>query len=193
MKKNLFSLAAGMLLMMTTHAEGWKLDAAHSKIQFKTSYLLISETEGDFKKFDGTFSSSLPDWSDLKTTLTVEVNSINTENEMRDGHLKGDDFFNAEKYPQIKFESTSVKKIGDKKYVLNGFLTIRDVTKKVSLPVVYNGMVKDPWGNVKAGFKSTGKINRKDYGLTYNGAAGSGEAVVGDEVEFTIDLVLIKQ
>jgi len=193
MKKNLLSLAAGMLLMTTTHAEGWKLDAAHSKIQFKAAYLLISDTEGDFKKFDGTFSSSKADWTDLKTTIAVDVNSINTENEMRDGHLKGDDFFNAEKYPQIKFESTSVKKIGDKQYVLNGNLTIRDVTKQVSLPVVFNGMVKDPWGNTKVGFKSTGKINRKDYGLKYNGAAGTGEAVVGDEVEFIVDLVLIKQ
>jgi len=193
MKKNLLTLAAGMLLMTAAHAEGWKLDAAHSKIAFKAPYLLITDTEGDFKKFEGSFSSAKPDWTDLKATIAVDVNSINTENEMRDGHLKGDDFFNAEKYPQIKFESTSVKKIGDKKYVLNGNLTIRDVTKAVSLPVVYNGTVKDPWGNTKAGFKSTGKINRKDYGLKYSGAAGTGEAVVGDEVEFTVDLVLIKQ
>jgi polyisoprenoid-binding protein YceI len=193
MKKNLLSLAAGMLLMTASYAEGWKLDASHSKIKFKAAYLLITDTEGDFKKFDGTFTSAKADWTDLKATIAVDVNSINTENEMRDGHLKGDDFFNAEKYPQIKFESTSVKKIGDKQYVLNGNLTIRDVTKAVSLPVVFNGMVKDPWGNMKAGFKSTGKINRQDYGLKYSGAAGTGEAVVSDEIEFTVDLVLIKQ
>ena len=193
MKKNLLTLAAGMLLITASHAEGWKLDPAHSKIRFKAEYLLISETEGDFKKFDGSFTSAKPDWTDLKTTLSVDVNSINTDNEMRDGHLKSDDFFNAEKYPQIKFESTSVKKTGDKQYVLNGNLTIRDVTKAISMPVVYNGIVKDPWGNTKAGFKSSAKINRKDFGLKYSGAAGTGEAVVGDEIEFTVDLVLIKQ
>src|SRR5436190_22696457 len=111
MKKNLFTLAAGMLLMTSIHAEGWKLDAAHSKISFKAEYLVITETEGDFKKFDGTFISAKPDWTDLKTSIAIDDKSINTDNEMRDGHLKGDDFFNAEKYPQIKFESTSVKKI----------------------------------------------------------------------------------
>ena len=87
----------------------------------------------------------------------------------------------------------SMKKIGDKKYILTGNLTIRDVTQKVSVPLVYNGMVKDPWGNQKAGFKATGKINRQEYGLTYQNTAATGEAVVGDEIEFTADLVLIKQ
>ena len=193
MKKNLLTLAAGLLLASGTYATDWKLDATHSKIRFSAPYLLISETEGDFQKFNGTFTSSKADWTDMKANMTVEVNSINTDNEMRDGHLKGDDFFNAEKYPSINFESISMKKIGDKKYILTGNLTIRDVTRKVSVPLVYNGMVKDPWGNLKAGFKAAGKINRQEYGLKYQNTAASGEAVVGDEIEFTADLVLIKQ
>jgi polyisoprenoid-binding protein YceI len=193
MKKNLLSLAAGMLLFTASHAQGWKLDPNHSKIRFTADYLVISEVEGDFKKFDGSFSASKSDWTDLKASLSVDVNSVNTDNEMRDGHLKGDDFFNAEKYPQIKFESTGITMTGKNQYVITGNLTIRDVTKKVSFPIVYNGTVKDPWGNVKAGFKSTAKINRKDFGLKYANAAATGEAVVGDEIEFTIDLVLVKQ
>ena len=193
MKKNIFTLAAGLLIASTAIAGEWKLDPAHSKIRFSAPYLLISETEGDFKKFNGNFTSSKEDWTDMKATLTVDVNSISTDNEMRDGHLKGDDFFNAAKYPDIRFESISMKKIGDKQYLLTGNLTIRDVTRQVSLPLVYGGVVKDPWGNLKAGFKAAGKINRQEYGLKYSNAAASGEAVVGDEIEFTADLVLIKQ
>jgi len=193
MKRIALSLVAAVVLTGNVAlAQNWKVDAAHSKISFAAEYLLISETEGEFKKFDGTFTSAKSDWSDLKATVSVDVNSISTDNEMRDKHLKGDDFFNAEKFPTIKFDSKSVKKIGDKKYVLTGNLTIRDVTKQVELPVVFNGTVKDPWGNFKAGFKANGKINRQEFGLKYSGAAASGEAVVGDEVEFNIDLVLIK-
>jgi polyisoprenoid-binding protein YceI len=121
------------------------------------------------------------------------VNSISTDNEMRDKHLKSDDFFNAEKFPVITFTTKKIKQLDGNKYILTGDLTIRDVTKTVSLPVVYNGTVKDPWGNLKAGFKATGKINRKEFNLKYNNAAATGEAVVGDEVEFTADIVLMKQ
>lgn len=192
MKKVILTLAATALIAGTSSAQNWKLDAAHSKISFTAEYLVISEVTGEFKKIDGTFTSSKQDWSDLKATVSADVKSINTDNEMRDNHLKGEDFFNAEKFPTIKFESKSVKKIGDKKYVLSGNLTVRNVTKQVELPVVFNGTVKDPWGNLKAGFKASGKIDRKDFGLTYSGAAATGEAVVGDEVEFNIDLVLIK-
>lgn len=193
MKKNILTLAAGLLIASAASAAEWKLDPAHSKIRFSAPYLLISETEGDFKKFNGTFSSAREDWSDLKATMSVDVNSINTDNEKRDSHLKGDDFFDAAKYPSIRFESISMKKIGNKQYLLTGNLTIRDVTRQVSVPLVYGGTVKDPWGNLKAGFKAAGKINRQEYGLKYSNTAASGEAVVGDEVEFTADLVLIKQ
>lgn len=177
----------------TAIAQNWKLDGSHSKIRFTTKYLVISDVDGEFKKFEGTFTSSKADWSDLQATMTVQVPSITTDNEMRDKHLLSDDFFNAEKFPTMTFTSTGIKSLGNNKYVLSGNLTVRDVTKKVEVPLVYGGQVKDPWGNLKAGFKATGKINRKDFGLKYANAAATGEAVVGDEVEFTIDAVLIKQ
>jgi polyisoprenoid-binding protein YceI len=191
--KKLFFTAIASMIAIASFAQSWKLDAAHSKVHFTTKYMVISDVDGEFKKVDGTFASSKPDWSDLNIVVTADVNSISTDNEMRDNHIKSDEFFNAEKYPTITFKSKSVKNLGGNKFILTGDLTIRDVTKKVEIPVVYNGTVKDPWGNTKAGFKATGKINRKEFNLKYSGAAATGEAVVGDEVEFTIDLVLIKQ
>jgi polyisoprenoid-binding protein YceI len=191
--KKLILAAAAIIISAASFAQSWKLDATHSKIGFSTKYLVISDVNGEIKKFDGTFASEKADWSDLNATLTADVNSISTDNEMRDKHLKSDDFFNAEKFPTITFESKKIKSLGGNKYILTGDLTIRDVTKSVSLPLVYNGSVKDPWGNLKAGFKATGKINRKDFNLKYSNAAATGEAVVGDDVEFTADIVLIKQ
>jgi polyisoprenoid-binding protein YceI len=192
MKK--FTLALALIaLSSSSFANNWKLDPTHSKIRFTAKYLVISDAEGEFKKFDGVFSSSKSDWTDLKAEVSVDVASISTDNEMRDNHLKGNDFFNAEKFNKINFKSTGIKMLEKNKYVLTGELTVRDVTKKVELPLVYGGTVKDPWGNIKAGFKATGKINRKEYNLTYSDAAATGEAVVGDDVEFTIDAVLIKQ
>jgi polyisoprenoid-binding protein YceI len=192
MKKLIFTLAS-IAIAATSFGQNWKLDAAHSKFKFSTKYLVISDVEGEFKKVDGTFTSSKNDWADLTSTITADVSSISTDNEMRDKHLKSDDFFNAEKFPVISFVSKKVKNLGGNKFILTGDLTIRDVTKQVDVPVIYNGTVKDPWGNTKAGFKATGKINRKDFNLKYNNAAATGEAVVSDDVEFTADIVLIKQ
>ncbi len=192
MKKITMTLAIAAL-SLTSFAQNWKLDPAHSKITFNTKYLVISDVEGQFKTFEGTFTSSKADWTDLTATATIQVNSITTDNDMRDKHLMSDDFFNAEKFPTISFKSKSIKMINKNKYVLSGELTIRDVTKNVEVPLVYGGTVKDPWGNTKAGFKATGQINRKDYNLKYKDAAATGEAVVSDIVEFTIDAVLIKQ
>jgi len=192
MKKITLAIAA-IAISISSFAQNWKIDAAHTKIHFKAGYLVISEVEGEFKKFEGTLSSAKEDWTDLKADITIDVKSITTDNEMRDNHLKGDDFFNAEKFPTITFRSKSIKMIDKKNYVLTGDLTIRDVTKAVQLPVVYGGTVKDPWGNIKAGFKATGKINRKEFNLNYKNAAATGEAVVSDDVEFWLDGVLIKQ
>jgi len=192
MKKLLIATAIAAATF-TANAQNWKIDPAHTKITFNTKYLVISDVEGEFKDFDGTFTSTKADWTDLKTNVTLKVASISTNNEMRDNHLKSDDFFNAEKYPTITFASSGIKMIDKNKYVLTGKLTIRDVTRDVQIPLVYTGTVKDPWGNVKAGFKATGSINRKDYNLKYSNAAATGEAVVADEVEFTINAVLIKQ
>jgi polyisoprenoid-binding protein YceI len=125
--------------------------------------------------------------------FTVDVNSINTENEDRDKHLRSDDFFNAEDFPQMSFKSKEMKKVGEKNYKLIGDLTIRDVTKEVEFDVKFNGMVNDPWGNTRAGFKATGEINRFDYGLKWNNLLETGGLVVGEDVEMVINVQLIKK
>ncbi len=182
-----------LVSFMGVNAQTWKVDATHTNIEFNVDYMVVSELNGTFKMFDGKAEVVKPDFSDAKISFTVDVNSINTDNEMRDKHLKGDDFFNAEKYPKMSFTSTSMKKVADKKYVLEGNLTIRDVTKPVKFDVTYGGTVNDPWGNTKAGFKANGTINRFDYNLKYNAATEAGGLVASDEVAMNLNIVMIKQ
>jgi polyisoprenoid-binding protein YceI len=171
----------------------WGLDKSHSGVKFTVQHLVISEVEGTFKVFDGDVMAPTADFNNAKINFSVDVNSINTDEAKRDAHLKSDDFFNAEKYPSMKFSSTSFKKVSGNKYTLEGNLTIRDVTKKVKFAVVYGGTVKDPWGNIKAGFKATGKINRKDYGLKWGTLTEAGGAVVGDDVNMIITTEFAQQ
>jgi polyisoprenoid-binding protein YceI len=192
MKKTILILAS-MIASLSSQAQNWKVDAAHTNVGFTVDYMVVSELVGNFKKYDATVSSDKPDFSDIKINFTIDVNSVNTENEMRDKHLKSDDFFNTEKFPSMTFQSLSMKKVSDKKYILEGNLTIRDVTKKVQFDVNYGGTVNDPWGNTKAGFKASAKINRLDYGLKYNSALETGEMVASNEVTININTVLIKQ
>lgn len=169
-------------------AKNWKLDNLHSNVKFTVTHLVISEVEGSFKTFDGTISTTKDDFSDANINFTVDVTSINTDNSSRDGHLKGDDFFNAESYPKMTFKSASFKKKSGNKYTLTGDLTIRNVTKKVIFDVTYGGTAKDPYGNTKAGFKATGKINRLEYGLKWNTLTEAGGAVVGKDVNIQLNL-----
>lgn len=194
MKKSFIAIAS--LLVGTAamaQSSTWKSDNSHSNVKFTVTHLLVSEVDGVFKVYNGTVVSTNPDFSDAKIDFSVDVASINTDNENRDKHLKSDDFFNAEKFPQMKFVSTSFKKVSDKKYVLEGDLTIRDVTKKVKFDVTYGGTVKDPWGNTKAGFKAKGTINRFDYNLKWNTLTEAGGAVVGKDVDVVINLELAQQ
>jgi polyisoprenoid-binding protein YceI len=184
LKSLIISLALSSAAFAQTN---WKLDNAHSSVKFSVEHLMVSETDGNFKGFDGTLSSKNADFSDAEISFTVDVKTINTDNEMRDKHLQGDDFFNSEKFPQIKFKGTSFKKVSGNKYLLEGDLTIRDVTKKVKFDVVYRGMQKDPYGNTKAGFKATGSIKRLEYGLKWN-VMTEAAAVVADEVNIVINL-----
>ena len=153
--------------------------------------MVVSEAEGTFKVFDGTVEHTKADLSDAKINFSIDVNSINTENENRDKHLKGDDFFNAEKFPTMKFESTSLQPLGNNKYKLTGNLTIRDVTKPVSFDVTYGGTITSK-GKTKAGFKATTTINRFDYNLKWNAATETGGMVVGKDVEVSVKLELNK-
>lgn len=193
--KKVFTILASMVLTAGAFAQSstWKTDASHSNVKFAVTHLVVSEVEGYFKTFAGTLVSAKPDFSDAAINFSVDINSINTDNEGRDKHLKSDDFFNAEKFPQMTFKSTSLKKVSDKKYVLEGDLTIRDITKRVKFDVVYGGTIKDPWGNIKAGFKATGAINRFDYNLKWNSVTEAGGAVVSKEVAITLNLEFAQQ
>lgn len=171
----------------TNQLTTWSLDKAHTNVKFSVSHLVISDVEGNFKSVDGTMESSKADLSDAKITFTADVASINTDNEMRDNHLKSDDFFNAAKYPQIKFVSTSFVPLGNNKYTLVGNLTIRDVTKPVTFDVKYGGTVT-AMGGTHAGFKATGKIDRFDYNLKWNKTTEAGGLVAGKEVEITLNV-----
>ena len=171
----------------------FKIDTAHSEIGFKVKHLMISTVSGVFRKFDATIDSAKEDFSDAKISFEAEVDSISTQDEQRDGHLKGDDFFNAAKYPTIQFVSTSIKAESGNEFIVTGDLTIRDITKPVDLQVEYNGTVTDPWGQVKAGFEITGKISRKEFGLTWNALTEAGGFVVGDDVKLHLNVELQKQ
>ena len=180
------SLLAGKAQAQTT----WNIDKSHTSINFSVTHMMVSETDGKFKLFSGTIISKNADFSDAQIEFLIDVNSINTDDESRDEHLKKEDFFNAKQFPQIKFKSSSFKKINGKNYLLEGDLTIRDVTKKVKFEVVYNGTIKDAKGNNKAGFKATSVINRTDYGLTWNKAIEAGGWAVSEEVNIIVNLEL---
>ena len=193
--KTLKIIAAILILSVSfTFAQTtWNFDKSHSKIGFSVTHLVITDVEGNFKEFEGTITTSSDDFENAKIEFSAEISSINTDNEKRDGHLKSDDFFNAEKFPQLKFKSKSFKKIDEKNYKLIGDLTIRDVTKEVELDVKYNGTVNDPWGNTKSGFSLRGEVNRFDYNLKWDKTIETGGFVVGEEVTILANLQLVKQ
>ncbi len=193
MKKYIFLTVILFAANIINAGTKWAVDKSHSKVEFSVTHLVISEVTGSFKNFDVNVETPGNDFSDAQIDFTADVNSIFTDNDQRDNHLKSDDFFNAEKYPKMTFKGSSMKKVGKNKYKLTGDLTIRNTTKKIVLDVVYNGTVKDPWGNTKAGFKISGKLNRFDYGLKWNSLIETGGAVVGKEVTITINLELQKQ
>ena len=193
MKKTLI-LAAALLINSALFAQTkWSVDPVHSSVKFSVTHLFISVVEGQFKKFDGTVATKTPDFSNSEVNFTVDVNSIDTDNENRDKHLKSPDFFDAEKYPSMTFKSTSFKKLSGNKYQLNGNLTLHGVTKPVKFNVTYGGIAKDGYGNTKAGFKASTVINRFDYGLKWNNLTEAGGATVGKDVTIDLRLQFAKQ
>lgn len=189
MKKFILSAVVALAPIVAMAQVKWNLDKSHSSVKFTVEHLVISEAEGSFKMFDGSLESKAAnDFTDAKVSFNVDVNSINTDDEKRDAHLKSDDFFNAEKFPKMSFVGTSFKKLKGNMYTLEGNLTIRDVTKKVKFSVINGGTIKDPWGNTKTGFKASGKISRKEFGLKWSAVTEAGGAVVGDEVNMVINV-----
>lgn len=166
----------------------WVIDTAHSDIHFKVKHLMINTVTGSFKKFDATLETGKDDFSDAQITFAADVASITTGMEMRDTHLKSDDFFNAEKYPQLKFVSTEFQKTGGNTYLLKGNITIRETTQPIELQVEHGGTIVDSYGNTKAGFEISGKLKRKDFGLNWNGVTEAGGVVVSDEVKLELNV-----
>jgi polyisoprenoid-binding protein YceI len=174
---------------MTTY----KIDPAHSEIAFKVKHMMIATVSGNFTQFDATLETEAPDFNNASISFEADVNSISTNNEQRDGHLKSDDFFAADKYPKLTFVSKSFKKIDEEEYKLTGDLTIRGVTKPVELAVEYGGTMTDPYGQIKSGFDITGKINRKEFGLSWGAVTEAGGVVVSDDVKLHLSVQMIKQ
>jgi polyisoprenoid-binding protein YceI len=189
MKKLIISTFA-LVVSLTGFAQTWNLDNSHAKLNFSVSHLMISDVDGSFKKISSKITSSKDDFSDAVIEFTADVNTINTENEQRDAHLKGADFFDAAKYGTITFKSKSFKKVADKKYKLVGDLTMHGVTKSVELDVTLNGVAIHPYTKKQvAGFKITGNIKRSDFGI----GTATPTNVVGDEVSLTANTEFIKE
>jgi polyisoprenoid-binding protein YceI len=170
----------------------WNIDPTHSEIQFKVKHLVISTVTGNFKSFNGSLESEDDSFEGATVKFEADIDSITTNNEDRDGHLKSDDFFNAEEYPKLKFESTSFKNTDGNNYDLKGNLTIRDITKEITLNVVHGGTVDDPYGQTKAGFEINGDINRKEFGLKWNAVTEAGSVVVAEQVKLNLNVQVVE-
>jgi polyisoprenoid-binding protein YceI len=167
----------------------WTIDPAHTEITFKVKHLVISTVTGRFTSVRGTVTASNPDFSDARVRFEADVDSIDTGNAQRDGHLKSADFFDAGNHPTLSFISTAITSKGDSHYTLEGKMTIRGTTRPITLDVVYNGTVKGFDGDVAA-FEISGKLNRQDYGLRWNAMTETGGVVVSDEVKLNIAVEL---
>ena len=177
--KNVLMIAGLMALGFTATAQKWSVDKAHSKVGFSVVHYTISDVEGSFKISDATLTTSKDDFTDAQFELTADVNSVFTDEEKRDTHLKSADFFDAAKFPSISFKSNSFKKVADKKYKLTGELTMHGVTKLVTLDGTLNGIYTNKAGKKIAGFKFTGILNRTDFGVGTKMPA----AIVGEEIQ----------
>ena len=171
----------------------YKIDPTHSEIKFKVKHLMITNVTGEFKSFDATMEAEKDDFSDAKISFEADIDSINTNQEQRDAHLKSDDFFNAEKFPKLTFISKELEHVSGSDYKLTGDLTIRDITKEITLDVEFGGRMVDFYGQDKVGFELTGKISRNEFGLKWNAVTEAGGVVVSDEIKLQLAAQMVKQ
>jgi len=171
----------------------WALDPTHSEVNFKVRHMMVSNVSGSFKNFNATVETEGDDLSSAKVHFTADVNSVSTNNEQRDSHLKTGDFFDAENHPQIIFDGDKMEKVDDQNYKVHGNLTMRGVTKPITLKVEFGGIMKDPWGNDRAGFEVSGKINRKDFGVSFGMVSETGGLMLGEEVAINANTEFVKQ
>jgi polyisoprenoid-binding protein YceI len=176
-----------------TSTTTWNIDPVHSAAEFKVKHMMISNVKGQFSKLTGALTLDESDLSRSHVEASVEAASIETRDPQRDAHLKSADFFDVEKFPTLSFESTGITRVGDGELAVEGNLTIHGVTRKVRFTVEGpTPPTKDPWGNTRVGVSATTKINRKDFGLTWNAALETGGILVGDEVTITLEVEFLK-
>jgi len=171
----------------------WAIDPSHSEIGFKVKHMMFTNVSGKFTSFNAEIETTDDDFSTANINFEAAIDSVSTGNADRDGHLLSPDFFDAAQYPKLHFKGTSFKKVDEGDYKLEGDLTMHGATQPVKLDVEYSGLMKDPWGNVKAGFSINGKINRKDWGLAYNAVLDNGGILLSEDVKLNIELQLVKQ
>lgn len=188
--ENILNIKIKLKKMATTK---WALDPTHSELQFKIKHLMISTVTGQFNQFSGSVKTEGNDFTTAKIDFAAEVDSISTNNEQRNAHLKNSDFFDAENHPQITFKSEKLEKISDDDFKLTGNLTMRGNTIKVTLNVELGGITQDPWGNTRAGFTVTGKINRHDFGISFGAVTETGGLLLGDEVKIIANVQFVKE
>jgi polyisoprenoid-binding protein YceI len=192
--KLLLAIALTAAAPLVAHADTWQIDPAHTNVQFTVRHLMISNVKGEFQETTGTITTDPANLTASSIDATIDASSINTRVDMRDGHLKSPDFLDVAKYPNITFKSTKIEADGPGKWKVTGDLTLHGVTKPVVLAVEATGTpIKDPTGNTRAGASATTKIDRRDYGLTWNKALEAGGVVVGDEIAISIDLDALKK
>ena len=171
----------------------WAIDPTHSEVGFKVKHMMFTNVSGKFNLIDAEIVNEEEKFETSAITFSAEVNSINTGNDDRDNHLRSADFFDVEKFGKLTFKSTGVTKVNEGEYKISGDLTIKEVTKNITLDAEYSGQMKDPWGNTKIGLSLNGKINRKDFGLTWNAALETGGVLVGEDIKLNAEVQFVKQ
>lgn len=171
----------------------WALDPTHSELTFKVRHLMITNVKGEFRSFQAYIESNGDDFSLARVEVTVDAASIDTNNADRDNHLRSADFFETERFPALTFKGTSFTRLDEENYRLRGLLTMKGVEKEIDLDVEFGGIVRDPYGNEKAGFSISGTLNRKDWGLNWNAALEAGGVVVSEEVRLQAEVQFVKQ
>jgi len=192
MKRTIALIGAVLALAATASADVWNFDKPHTSVGFTVRHLVITKIHGQFKDFDGKIEFDGKNVETGSVDVTVQMGSIDTENQKRDDHLKSPDFFDVEKFPVMTFKSRKIVKGEGSNFKIIGDLTIRDVAKEVALDAEFNGAIKDPWGGKRAGFSAIGKINRQDFGIKWNKALETGGFLVSDEVTINIETELVK-
>ena len=171
----------------------WAIDPTHSEIGFKVKHMMFTNVSGKFNQFEATIKTEKEAFETSKINFSADINSVDTSNTDRDNHLKSADFFDVDNFAKLTFTSTAIQKVTEGEYKISGDLTIKDVTKNITFEADYSGLMKDPWGNTKIGLALNGKINRKDFGLTWNAALETGGVLVGEDIKLIAEVQFVKQ